>query len=56
MASESPSYLRLLWVPIVMALIAAGIVTLRGCNSDYARTTEARKSTEYAVPSTERKP
>jgi hypothetical protein len=44
MASESPSYLRLLWVPILMALIAAGIVTLRGCDRDHSPTTAAHES------------
>ena len=44
MAAEPPSHLRLLWVPIVMALIAAAIVTLRGCNPEHGPATEARES------------
>jgi hypothetical protein len=44
MASEPSSHLRLLWVPIVMALIAAAIVTLRGCDAGRPPTTEARES------------
>ena len=42
MASDPPSHLRLLWVPIIMALIAAGIVTLRGCHPDSGQSTESR--------------
>jgi hypothetical protein len=34
MANDPPTPgLRLLWVPIVMALIAAGIVSVRGCGA-----------------------
>ena len=35
MAADPPSPgLRLLWVPILMALIAAAIVTVRGCHTE----------------------
>jgi hypothetical protein len=44
MAPEPPSHLRLLWVPIVMALIAAAVVTLRGCNSEHTPTTQATET------------
>lgn len=44
MASGKPSYLRLLWVPIITALIAAAIVTMRGCDLAHPPTTEARTS------------
>ena len=34
MASEPPSPgLRLLWVPILVALLAAAVVTVRGCHA-----------------------
>jgi hypothetical protein len=44
MPTEPPSHLRLLWVPILMALIAAAVVTLRGCDLNRAPATAARES------------
>jgi hypothetical protein len=44
MASDPPSPgFRLFWVPIVVALLAAAIVTLRGCTPERPAATEARE-------------